>query len=135
MTKKYTRIKHNIGSPIINGDIKGDLINQIHTGSGDNFGKNKNINNSQEFQKFTPISEEIQVLLEKLEQTYNPNTELGQNKIAKEAIEEIEHDSNLAKRIISASEKGLIAYLQARFISPVQSAFLAALEDWQKNKK
>jgi len=59
---------------------------------------------------------------------------LGKKKIVTEAIQKVDNNPNLVKRIISVSEQALFAYLQARFISPVQSAFLAALDDWQKNK-
>ena len=74
-------------------------------------------------------------MLEKYEEEYNPNKKLGQEKIVSATIKDIENNPNLVKKIITASEKGLIAYLQARFISPVQSAFLAALEDWQQTQK
>ena len=128
MTKKNTRIKKNIASPIINGSIKGDFNNQYHTGSGNNIGKD----NSHKSPKFDKLAEEIKALIEKKEQIYNPNTEQGQKIIIEKSIEEIENNYNLAQRISSALGKGFIGYLQALLISPVASAFLAALEDWQQ---
>lgn len=110
-------------------------INQSHSGSGDNIGRDKNINNIHESPELTQAIEEIQTLLKKLEQTYNPSTTTGKMTIATKAIEHIEQDRNLAKRILSALEKGGIAWLQAKLINPSASFLVAALEDWQKNKQ
>ena len=78
---------------------------------------------------------DIQAVLEKLEQTHNSSTTTGKMTIAMKAIEHIEQDSNLAKRVLSALEKGGTAWLQAKLINPSASLLVAALEDWQKTKQ
>lgn len=110
-------------------------INQYHSGNGDNVGRDKNINNIHESLELTQTIEDIQAVLKKLEQTYNPNTTTGKMTIATKAIEQIEQDSNLATRVITALEKGGMAWLQAKLINPSASFLIAALEDWQKNKQ
>ena len=80
------------------------------------------------------VIDKIEEILAEQEEEFNPNTEKGRQRIASGAIEQIENNPGLGKRILSSSEKGLITYMQAKFINPVQSAFLAALEDWQKTK-
>lgn len=110
-------------------------LNQHHSGTGDNVAEYKNTNNIYNNQEFTQTIGDIQALLEKLEQTYNPNTTIGRMTVAAKAIEHIEQDSNLAKRVLSALEKGGAAWLQAKIINPSASFLVAALEDWQKNKQ
>jgi len=128
-------IKSQASQPI-NSNNSMSNINQYHSGRGDNVGGDKNTTNNNIYgsPEITRIGDDIQPILEELEQIYNPNTELGKKKIVTEAIQKVDNNPNLVKRIISVSEQALFAYLQARFISPVQSAFLAALDDWQKNK-
>ena len=91
--------------------------------------------NEAEEKNLNQLVEEIQDLLSTLEQTNPSNTRKEKFDIADKAIEHIKKDYNLAQRIISALEKGLIDYLKARLISPVNSFFIATLEDWQKTKK
>ena len=81
------------------------------------------------------LLQDIQTLLAQQEEIYNPNTKQGQEMIAKETINTINNKPNLVMRIMNASEKGLIAYLQARLINPTASFFVAALKDWQENKQ
>lgn len=81
------------------------------------------------------LLQDIQTLLVQQEEIYNPNTKQGQEMIAKETINTINNKPNLVMRIMNASEKGLIAYLQARLINPTASFFVAALKDWQENKQ
>ena len=81
------------------------------------------------------LLQDLRIVLKELEQTYNPNTTTGKMTIATKAIEHIEQDSNLAKRVLSALEKGGTAWLQAKLINPSASFLVAALEDWQKNKQ
>jgi hypothetical protein len=117
------------------GDNKSN-ISQYHSGSGDNVGKNKNINNSiDNIQELNQTIIDIQNLLKKLEQTYNPNTTTGKMTIATKAIEYIEKDRNLTQRVISSLEKGGTAWLQAKLINPSASFLIAALENWRKTKQ
>lgn len=116
------------------GDNKSNT-SQNHFGNGDNVGRDKNINNIHESPELSQTIKDIQDVLEKLEQTYNTNTTTGKMTIATKAIEHIEQDSNLAKRFLSALEKGGAAWLKAKIINPSASFLVAALEDWQKNKQ
>lgn len=116
-------------------NIGGDYTEQSHHGNGDNVAGNKKTIHTNVNPDWEKILLEIQTILEKQEEEFNPNKELGQQKIADATIKEIENKPNLARRIISASEKGFIAYIKARFISPVQSALLAALEEWKPTQK
>jgi len=125
----------NISTQNYNENINKDVIQQSHYGNGDNISGKKNITYANHNPELDKIISEIQELLKKQEEEFNPTKEKGKQRIITATIQEIEDNTNLAQRILKASEKGLIAYLQARFISPVQSAFLAALEDWQKTKK
>lgn len=109
-------------------------INQYSLGSGDNVGRDKITNHVSNPKDLDQAVEDIQILLEKLEQTYNSHTTAGKMAIATKAIEYVENDTNLAKRILSALEKGGIAWLQSRIVNPAASFFLAGLEDWEKNK-
>ena len=110
-------------------------INQYHSGSGDNVGQDKNTTNIYNSTELTEIAEDIQTLLKKLEQTYNPNTTTGKMTIATKAIEHIEQNKSLSTRVLSALEKGGAAWLQAKLINPSASFLIAALEDWQKTKQ
>lgn len=110
-------------------------INQSHSGGGDNVGRDKNINNIQESPELIQTLKDIQALLKKLEQSYDPNTTTGKMTIATKAIEHIEQDRNLAKRVLGALEKGGAAWLQAKLINPSASFLVAALDDWQKNRQ
>ena len=55
--------------------------------------------------------------------------------IATKAIEYIEQDRNLAKRVFGALEKVGTAWLQAKLINPSASFLVAALDGGQKNKQ
>ncbi|GAB4536089.1 MAG: hypothetical protein Tsb0014_23560 [Pleurocapsa sp.] len=110
-------------------------INQHHSGNGDNIGRDKNVHNINDSLELKQTIENIQALLEKLEQTYNPNTTTGKMTIATKAIEYIEKDRNLTQRVLSSLEKGGTAWLQAKLINPSASFLIAALEDWQKTKQ
>ena len=91
--------------------------------------------NKVEDKNLTEIIAEIQKIIEQLQQTYNPDKEQGQKIIAEKTIENINNNHNLAKRLISALEKGGIAWLESSLISPALSFVIKALEDWQQTKK
>lgn len=79
--------------------------------------------------------EDIQDLLEKLSQERDLNNTDEKRAVASEAFEHIKQDSNLAKRVLSALEKGGAAWLQAKLINPSASFLVEALKDWNKNKQ
>lgn len=146
MSDSKVKIGENNNSPIVTGTVQGDFtnfvkesmetnINQYHSGSGDNIAGNKKTTNVYSCPELTKIGSDIQAIVEDLEQVYNPNTKKGKEKIVTEAIQIVDKDPSLVKRIISVSEQALFAYLQARFISPIQSALIVALKSWKKDTK
>lgn len=110
-------------------------INQSHSGSGDNVGRDKNTTNIYNSQDLTQAAADIQALLEQLDKTYNPNTTTGKMTIATKAIEKIDNNINLTKRIISALKSGSISAIESLLNHPAASFFIAALEDWQQTKQ
>ena len=115
---------------------KGDYLEQSHSGSGDNVGRDKSVtNNTFVSPELKQIGDNFQLILDELKQVYNSNTEKGREKIITEAIQKVENNTNLVKKVFSMSEQALFAYLQARFISPLQSAFLAGLKAWKKTEQ
>ena len=93
------------------------------------------IHNEADRKELNQLLQNIIGLLHKLEQTYNSDTTTGRMTIATKAIEHIEQDANLANRVFSALEKGGTAWLEAKLINPSASCLIAALKDWQKNKR
>lgn len=113
----------NLGSPIIiepvGGDVKNEIQNSFNT-------TEKNV---------VELAAEIQSLLERLEKLYSPETTSGKMKIATEAIEHINNNPNLAKRILGSLKSGSLSALQQLLNHPAASFTIGALNDWQQNKK
>ena len=55
--------------------------------------------------------------------------------VATKAIEKIENDRTMMRRILSALKSGGTAALEELLTHPAASFEIAALEDWQKSKK
>jgi Leucine-rich repeat (LRR) protein/GTPase SAR1 family protein len=108
-------------------------------GSGDNIGRDKvmgdkigtQINNSQ---NLAQAALEIQALLDNLSETYNPNTETGQTKIAKDAIEQIEQNPTLKGRIVNAVKEGGYTALEEAIDRPVVKILMAAFKGFTEGK-
>ncbi len=75
----------NIQHLNVSGDFMSN-INQHHSGSGDNVGRDKNTTNIYNSQDLTQAAAEIQALLEQLEKSYPADTTKGKMVLAAEAI-------------------------------------------------
>jgi Leucine-rich repeat (LRR) protein/GTPase SAR1 family protein len=120
-------------------NMSGNTINQNSHGSGDNIAGDKvmgdkintQINNSQ---NLAEAAEEIQALLDKLSDTYNPTTPAGQEKIGKEAIVAIEQNPTLKGRITKAISEGGYAALEAAIDRPIVKVCMAAFKGLTEGK-
>ncbi|MFM6213845.1 COR domain-containing protein, partial [Planktothrix sp.] len=98
---------------------------QNHSGSGDNVGRDKvthNIYNNQEVQQ---TSQEIKVLLSTIAQNYEQNTPAGQKMIGEEAIEIVDQDPTLKKRVIGALKSAGEEALEKMIEHPAAKVFIA----------
>jgi len=114
---------------------------------------NNNINNSKDFsviladnskveinqtnseqKKLTEAAADIQQLLEQLEKSYPTYTNEEKEKLATEAIAQIENNPNLTARILRALKVGGIKAFEEFLSHPAASFVISALEDWQKTK-
>jgi hypothetical protein len=77
---------------------------------------------------------EIQALLDNLSETYNPNTETGQTKIAKDAIEQIEQNLTLKGRIVNAIKESSYTALEEAIDRPVVKILIAAFKGFTEGK-
>ena len=123
MEDRSIKIGHNSGSPIVTGLVGGDVKNEV-----------QNSFNTTE-QNLAEVAADIQSLLEQLEKSYSTDTTAGKMTIATKAIEHIDNNPNLAKRILSALKAGSISSLQQLLNHPAASFTIGALNDWQQNKK
>jgi hypothetical protein len=115
---------NTFGGDYIRGNkIEGDYI------EGDKIGTQ--INNSQTLAQAVV---EIQALLDNLSETYNPNTEAGQAKIGKEAIDRIEQNPTLKARIINAIKEGSYTALEAAVDRPTVKILMATFKGFAEGK-
>ncbi|MBO3460735.1 CHAT domain-containing protein [Aetokthonos hydrillicola Thurmond2011] len=85
-------------------------------------------------QSLTQVAAEIQQLLKQLEQSNPSDTTLGKMTIATLAIQHIENEHTLKKRVSSALKAGGVQALAQLLNHPAASFVIAALEDWQQTK-
>lgn len=119
-------INNNTASPIVTGKVEGNVDNRIENSF--------NTYSQEQKQNLAEAAEEIQALLTQLEQSYSTDTTTGKMTIATEAIEQIDSDSRMTKRIISALKAGGVSALEQMLNHPAASFFVGALEDWHQNK-
>jgi hypothetical protein len=93
------------------------------------------IENYSSSQGLADAAAEIQRLLEQLDKTYSADTTTGKMTIATKAIEQIENDTALTQRILSALKAGGVSSLESFLNHPAASFVIGALEDWQQNKQ
>ena len=79
-------------------------------------------------------AQEIQALLEQLDKFYDTNTNTGKMALTLEAIQRIENNPTLAKRILSALATGSVKAFEQFLNHPAASFVVGALEDWEKTK-
>jgi Leucine-rich repeat (LRR) protein/signal recognition particle receptor subunit beta len=77
---------------------------------------------------------EIQSLLDNLAETYNPNTETGQAKIGKDAIESIEQNPTLKGRIINAIKESSYTAVEEAVDRPAVKILMAAFKGFTEGK-
>jgi hypothetical protein len=123
-----------------NENIEGDSIQQQGSfGVGVNNGEIKaekiagTINEAPQ-KTLDEAAKEIQALLEQLDKTYSTDTTTDKMILAAEAINQIDSNPNLTARILSALKVAGVKALEQQLNHPVVSFFIAAVEDWQKNK-
>ena len=133
-------------------------INQDHSGSGDNIAGDKtNINQQGNFgvgvnqgeisgnakiagvineaqrQELAKAAKEIQALLDQLSETYPTETKKEKRIFAVEAIDLIEQNPSLTKKLLSAGKAGSLAALESMLNHPAAYFVMAALEDLEEN--
>ena len=104
----------------------------ISGGVAGNVEGNFNVNPQQK--TLSEAAEEIQELLEQLSKTYPTTTTTEKMTVATTAIQQIENNSKLRQRVLSALKTGGIQALGQMLNHPASTFVIAALEDWQKNK-
>ena len=75
---------------------------------------------------------EIQDLLEQLAQSHPHNTTFDKMTIATEAIQKIDHNPYLSKKIFNALKVNETSALEELLNHPAASLFISALKDWQQ---
>ena len=98
---------------------------QKHSGSGDNVGRDKVTHNTYNNQEIQQTSQEINVLLSTISQNYEPNTPAGQMMIGAKAIEIVDQDPTLKKRVIGALKSAGEEALEKMIEHPVAKVFIA----------
>lgn len=109
----------------------GNFANQVN----DNARQQTNQYNYDSDNKIIPdTGKELKSLLEQLSQTNPTDNTQAKLAVANLAIEHIDSNPALNKRVVSALKAGSISAL-AQFINhPISSFFISALEDWQKTR-
>jgi internalin A len=114
----------NIGGDYVRGDkVMGDKV------MGDKIGTQ--INNSQ---NLAEAALEIKALLDNLDETYNANSETGQAKIAKDAIEQIKQNPTLMGRMTNAIKEGSYTALEESVNHPTIKVVMAAVKGFMEGK-
>jgi internalin A len=109
-------------------------IIQNHSGSGDNIGGDKTINNNNN-QNLIQVAQEIQDLIEQLAKTYPTDTRAEKNSFADKIIKQINTNPSLTNRLLSATKAGGVAAIEQFLSHPAVSFVVAALEDWKQMKQ
>jgi internalin A len=114
----------NIGGDYVRGDkIMGDKV------MGDKIGTQ--INNSP---NLAAAALEIKALLANLDDTYNANSETGQAKIAKDAIEQIKQNPTLMGRITNAIAEGSYTALEEAVNHPTIKVVMSAVKGFVEGR-
>ena len=112
----------------------GNKVTQTHSGSGNNVAGDMNItNNYNNSQDLTQAAAEIQSLLEQLSKGRNVSSMSGKMQVATEAVQTVEENKPLMKKLLSAGKAGAVATLESVLDHPAASFVIAAVEDWQQN--
>ena len=83
-------------------------------------------------QSLAQAAAEIQLLLKQLEQTYPTTTTSQQMVVAAEAINRIESNPTLKKRVINAVKEGGLAAFEKAIDNPAGAFIVGAIKGWQE---
>ncbi len=83
-------------------------------------------------QNLVDAAKEIQQLLQQLEQSYPTTTNAEKMVVVTKAVEEIENNPTLKKRVIGALKAGGTEVIKELVDHPLINVFLAAVEGWQE---
>ncbi|RCJ16162.1 hypothetical protein A6S26_33865 [Nostoc sp. ATCC 43529] len=83
-------------------------------------------------QSLAQAAAEIQLLLKQLEQTYPTTTTSQQMVVAAEAINQIESNPTLKKRVINAVKEGGLAAFEKAIDNPAGAFIVGAIKGWQE---
>lgn len=120
-------------SPEFNNNFQGANVGNFANQVNDNARQQTNQYNYDSDNKIiSDVGKELQSLLEQLSQT-NPQ-DTTRAKLAVLAIEHIDNNPALNKRVLSALKAGSTSALSQFLNHPVSSFFIGALEDWQKTR-
>lgn len=123
------------GDSTISNDNRIQGIGEMKGGTIQGNAKVGGIINEAEQRNLAEAAAEIQQLLEQLDKSYPSDTMSGRMQIATEAISQIENDSDLMTRILSALKAGGVSAFEQFLNHPAASFVMGALEDWQKTKE
>ncbi|MEQ9000290.1 MAG: hypothetical protein RID53_27760 [Coleofasciculus sp. B1-GNL1-01] len=125
----------NIHAPAISVANEGTQGNL----AGKNVGRQQSIINNnyapEQRQILADAAQEIQAILEQLDKFYDINTNTGKMALTLEAVQRIESNPTLAKRILSALATGSVKAFEQFLNHPAASFVIGALEDWEKTKE
>jgi hypothetical protein len=118
-------------------DLRGANISNFANKIRDNAHQQTNQYNYsiEQKQSLEEAATEIQELLELLSKTYPTTTYAEQITVAAKAIEQIENNSSLMDRILSALRAGGVEAFEQFLNHPASSFVIAALKDWQDTGK
>ncbi|MBD2682271.1 pentapeptide repeat-containing protein [Nostoc paludosum FACHB-159] len=128
----YAQTYQNQGDTIVTGN------RNINTGGG-NYNERIQGNYVQgnyyaagQPQSLAEAAAEIQLLLKQLEQTYPTTTTSQQMVVAAEAINRIENNPTLKKRVINAVKEGGLAAFEKAIDNPAGAFIVGAIKGWQE---
>lgn len=109
----------NTGGGNYNERIQGDYVQGNYYAAG-------------QPQSLAEAAAEIQLLLKQLEQTYPSTTTSQQMVVAAEAINRIESNPTLKKRVINAAKEGGLAAFEKAIDNPAGAFIVGAIKGWQE---
>lgn len=109
----------NTGGGNYNERIQGDYVQGNYYAAG-------------QPQSLAEAAAEIQLLLKQLEQTYPITTTSQQMVVAAEAINRIESNPTLKKRVINAVKEGGLAAFEKAIDNPAGAFIIGAIKGWQE---
>ncbi|WP_414544441.1 pentapeptide repeat-containing protein [Nostoc sp. CCY0012] len=127
-----------VGNRVVQGDTTMTGNRNINTGGG-NYNERiqgdyvqGNYYAAGQPQTLAEAAAEIQLLLKQLEQTYPTTTTSQQMVVAAEAINRIESNPTLKKRVINAVKEGGLAAFEKAIDNPAGAFIVGAIKGWQE---